>query len=196
MSLRRFFMSCFDVLRERSLLFALMNFIFFGSVIAGSFLAQQVFLTPMSLPFDGGNLEISNVSAGFVFEFFGWNLVVNAFLFMTVPGVFFFALPFVVFILRGLIWGFTLTFLSTDKLLAILPTVFLEGEGYVLAAMAGVILGLSWFWPRLIYPSRELSRREALSAAWGEAKILLAIVVLLLLIAAIVKTVTLALLFG
>jgi len=63
--------------------------------------------------------------------------------------------------------------------------------GYVLAALAGVILGLSWLKPRSVYPGAELSRYEAVRRASRECMRIYVLVVLVLFIAAVVETVTL-----
>jgi hypothetical protein len=71
-----------------------------------------------------------------------------------------------------------------------LPTILLEGEGYVSAGATGVILGLSWLRPSWI-GQEGISRRESLKRAMKECAYLYVLVALLLLAAALVETLTL-----
>jgi uncharacterized membrane protein SpoIIM required for sporulation len=77
--------------------------------------------------------------------------------------------------------------------LAALPTLILEGEAYVLAALAGVNIGLSWLTPNWVYKQEKesLSRSEALRRAFRQSAYVYVFVVILLLAAAIVETLTL-----
>jgi uncharacterized membrane protein SpoIIM required for sporulation len=74
-----------------------------------------------------------------------------------------------------------------------LPTLILEGEAYVLAALSGVILGLSWLKPKWIYKNGALNRSEAFKHAFGECARICVLVVILLLVGTIVETTTLTL---
>jgi len=195
LSVRRFLVSCFSVLRERGLFFALINLVYFGAVIVGGFLAQYTSLF-LPVPAESGVLGVSSVSVWFVVDIFVWNFILSAFLLLTLSGIVFFVLPLIMLVYRGLLWGVMLNFLSTDRFFAVLPTIFLEGEGYVIAAVAGVVLGLSWLSPKLVYSGQELARKDALKKAWSEAKRFLVLVVILLFAAAVVEAVTVALLLG
>lgn len=192
---RSFLVSCFSVLRERSVFFALINAVYFGAVVVGGFLAQYTSLF-QPVPSDGSVLGVSSVSAWLMVDVFVWNFFLSAFLLLTLAGVVFFVLPFGMLVFRGLLWGVMLNFLSTDRFFVVLPTIFLEGEGYVIAAVAGVVLGLSWLMPKLVYAGKDFSRRKSFREALGEAKRLLVLVAVLLSLAAIVETVTIALLLG
>jgi len=194
LAVRRFLVSCLSVLRERSLFFALINLVYFGAVIVGGFLAQYTSFFPPPVPGEEGVWVVAEVSPLLVLDIFAWNFFLSAFLLLTLSGVVFFVLPFVVIVWRGLLWGFMLNFLSTDRFFAVLPTVFLEGEGYVLAAVAGVVLGLSWLWPRLVYPGKGLSRKDALKKAFGEAGRLFVLIGILLFVAAVIEAVSILLL--
>lgn len=179
----------FFVLNDRSLLVAVLNLAYFGALIAGGFLAQY---TSLFQPVVVGNdvFGVSGASVWLVFDIFVSNLILSAFLLLTLSGIVFFVFPLAVLVFRGVLWGVLLNFVSTDRFLMVLPTIILEGEGYVIAAVAGVILGLSWLWPKLIYPGENLSRRSAVRKALGEAASLFVLVVILLFVAAIVETVT------
>jgi uncharacterized membrane protein SpoIIM required for sporulation len=69
----------------------------------------------------------------------------------------------------------------------------LEGEAYVLAALAGVNLGMSWLKPSWVYKKEQngFSRSEALRKAFMDCGYVYVFVVVLLLAAAIVETLTL-----
>jgi len=195
LSVRRFLVSCFSILRERGLFFALINLVYFGAVIVGGFLAQYTSLF-LPVPGESGVLGVSSVSAWLVVDIFVWNFVLSAFLLLTLSGVVFFVLPLIMLVYRGLLWGVMLNFLSTDRFFAVLPTIFLEGEGYVVAAVAGVVLGLSWLSPKTAYPSKDFSRKDALAEALVDALRFLVLVAVLLFVAAVVEAVTIALLLG
>jgi len=75
-----------------------------------------------------------------------------------------------------------------------MPTLILEGEGYVLGALAGVVLGLAWLKPRLVYPDETLSRSETVRLAFKECGRIYVLAVLVLFAAAVVETVTLVVL--
>ena len=77
--------------------------------------------------------------------------------------------------------------------LAALPTLALEGEGYVLAALAGVNLGLAWLKPKWAYRGEDLSRSEAVNKALKECARIYVFVAVFLFVAAVVETITLIL---
>ena len=87
--------------------------------------------------------------------------------------------------------GALLAGVPTSNFPLVLPTIILEGEGYVLAALAGVNLGLSWFKPEWIY-KESVSRREAVRMALRNC-FYNGLVNLFLLTAAIVEVVSLSL---
>lgn len=64
-----------------------------------------------------------------------------------------------------------------------------EGEGYVMASVAGINLGLSWLKPRWIYGEGSLSKLEALKKAFKECAHLYIFVAILLLTAALIEAV-------
>jgi uncharacterized membrane protein SpoIIM required for sporulation len=179
----------FFVLNKRGLLVTMLNLVYFGALIVGGFLAQY---TSLFQPVVVGNdvFGVSGASVWLVFDIFVSNLFLSAFLLLTLSGVVFFVFPLAVLVYRGILWGVLLNLVSTDRFFMVLPTIILEGEGYVIAAVAGVILGLSWLWPRLIYLGEDLTRKSAFKKAIGEAASLLIVVVILLFVAAIVETVT------
>lgn len=115
----------------------------------------------------------------------------SAFLVVTLPGLVFFGLSAVLLAYRGAVWGFFLAFSPSPLFLAALPTVVLEGEGYVLASVAGTVLGLSWFKPDWTFRGETVSRREALRKAFKECFYLYALISVVLLVAAVVETATL-----
>jgi len=118
------------------------------------------------------------------------NLVLSAFIVVTLPGMLFFPLSAVFLAYRAVLWGLLLYPLPSWLFLAVLPTLILEGGAYVFAAVAGTVVGLSWVKPSWMFRGEELSRREALKTALKEGKTLYKTVVLLLLVAAIVETAT------
>ncbi len=126
-------------------------------------------------------------------EIFVSNLVLSAFVMLTLSGFVFFLLSPTVLLIRAWLWGALLTGVSTSNFPLVLPTIILEGEGYVLAALAGVNLGLSWFKPEWIYKKELVSRWEAVKMALRNCFYIYGMVSLFLLIAAIVEVVSLSL---
>jgi len=192
--LRASFGSCVFSLSRWSLLFVVVNFLYFWLIFAGVFVAQipspALYELPLALDPFAGFMENPALLVIVIFLF---NLVVSGFFVTTLPGLLFFALPFVVVSWRALVWGILLAQLPTRFLLA-MPTLILEGEGYVLGALAGVVLGLAWLKPRLVYPDETLSRSETVRLAFKECGRIYVLAVLVLFAAAVVETVTLVVL--
>lgn len=180
---------------RRSLLFGSLNLLYFGSLLVGALLAQAGYV---------GFYEVSLVEGVPVEEVGGWlmvldifvlNMVLTAFIVTTLSGLVFFVFPVVVLLWRAVLWGALLNGLSTPLFLAALPTMVLEGEGYVLAGAAGVKLGLSWLMPKWTYGEEEkdLSRVESVKKALKETARIYVFVIMFLLVAAIVEMLTLIL---
>jgi hypothetical protein len=141
---------------------------------------------PQFPTFFGGNI---------LFTFLGifvWNLVLSAFVFVTLPGFVFFPVSGGMLVYRGFLWGVLLRYEPTLLFLVVLPTLVLEGEGYVLAAVGGTVAGVSWVQPKWVYKEEGVTRGQAFWRALGECWKLYAFVVIILLVAAVVETATLA----
>jgi uncharacterized membrane protein SpoIIM required for sporulation len=195
--LRAFLNSCLTVLLSRFKTFAFLNSLFFVVVLVSALVASFVFVPP---PLEEGvawvpkGLFGGNWVLTFLFIFFS-NLVLSAFLFVTLPGLGFFGLSAVLLSYRGVVWGFLLAFTPTFQFLAALPTIVVEGEAYVLAAVAGTALGLSWLKPNWAFRMENVSRKEALEKAFRECVCLYVWVVVVLFVAALVETLTLYLFY-
>jgi len=180
-------LSSSSLLKRRSL-FALMNVLYFGSMLVAALITGRQYAL-----LDGWGAEWNSVGAeGFGVMFmsiFLFNLVVSGFLMLTLTGLLFFALPTGFLIVRAALWGSMLNQLSTPAFLAALPTLLLEGEGYVIAGVAGANLGLSWLKPSWISDG-VVSRRDTLKQAVKECTHLYVLVAALLLAAAVVETST------
>lgn len=165
-------------------MFAFLNGLFFVVVLVSALVASLVFVPP---PLEEGVVWVPS-------GLFGGSWVLT-FLFVTLPGLGFFGLSAVSLSFRGVVWGFLLTFTPTAQFLAALPTIILEGEAYVLAAVAGTVLGLSWLKPNWAFRRENVSRREALGKAFRECVHLYVLVVVVLFVAALVETLTLYLFY-
>lgn len=121
---------------------------------------------------------------------FVFNLVLSAFVVVTLSGVVFFPLSVAFLVFRAVLWGLLFYTLSASAFAVALPTLVLEGEAYVVAAVAGTVVGISWVKPSWLFKKKELSRFESLKMALNEAKHLYMAVMLLLLAAAIIETIT------
>lgn len=169
-----------------------MNTLYFGFIVVGAFLEQARFMPLYELPSGDDFLLFESGLPLMIVGIFVFNLVVSGFFFTTLSGLVFFAFPVGVLVLRALLWGALLNLLPTSPLLVALPTLVLEGEGYVLAAVSGINLGLSWFKPDWAYENRGFSRLEALKVAAKECLHLYGLVAGLLFVAAVVEAVTIA----
>lgn len=195
-----FLKDCLGVVSGRVLLLVALNWLFFCSIIAGALLGQYGYGGFASWPV--GRAEFAeNVDLPLLaIEIFALNLVASSFIVVTLPGLVFFALPAVLLVLRGLLWGLLFGGVSTSAFLLVLPTLVLEGEAYVFAALAGVNLGLSWLKPSLLYPrerlptGEKLPRSVAAALAFRECFRVYVFVVGLLLVAAVVEAMTIVLL--
>lgn len=191
LSLRGFLKTCFAVVWARSAFFVVFNVVFFGAVFVSALAASLMSTPPVKgetgvfQSFFGGNLVLT-----FLVVFIS-NLALSAFLIVTLPGLAFFVLSAFLLAYRGVLWGFLLAFTSSYQFLAALPTVVLEGEAYVVAALAGFVLGLSWLKPGWAFKGEGLSRGEALVGGFRECFRLYVLVVFILFVAAVVETVTL-----
>lgn len=71
-----------------------------------------------------------------------------------------------------------------------LPTIILEGEAYVFACVAGMVVGVSWLKPSLLYD--DLDRKESLKLSTRECLKLYSVVLILLAFAALLESFTLS----
>jgi hypothetical protein len=189
--LLEFFRACFSDVSRRRWFVVVFSWLFFGFLIIGAVLASlglgKLFFWPLSEP---SSLEIGNAFVMFLWIFL-FNLTLSGFLLLTASGVAFFGLPIFFLLLRAFLWGVFLAGLSMPLFLFVFPTVILEGLGYVLAGVAGLGLGLSWFKPKWMFKEESLSRWDAFKRAVRECAYIYVFVVVLLLAAAIVETATL-----
>jgi hypothetical protein len=125
-----------------------------------------------------------------IFNIFINNIVLSAFVFVTLPGFAFFPLSSFVLVYRAYIWGCSLAYLPTYLLLMALPTLILEGLGYCFAALAGTIVGLSWLKPKWAYGDEPLERTEAIKKAFKECLGIYTFVSFFLFFAAIIEAAT------
>jgi len=187
------FRSGLAVVSLRGRLWAFLNLVFFVSVFGVAFAVELLF--PPEL-LQGGQPQFPTVFGGnIVFIFLGIflsNLVLSAFVFVTLPGFVFFPFSGGMLVYRGFLWGVLLRYEPTLLFLVVLPTLVLEGEGYVLAAVGGTVAGVSWVKPKWVYKEEGVRRSEAFWRALGECWRLYAFVVVILLVAALVETATLA----
>jgi uncharacterized membrane protein SpoIIM required for sporulation len=186
-----FLKSGVSVVWKRFLLLVVLNWLFFGGIVVGALLGEAGYLEVYRLPFIEYFSTTEPGNAAFmVLSFFVLNLVLSGFLLITLTGVAFFGLSVCFLLFRALLWGVLLNALSTSLFLAVLPTLILEGENYVLACVAGVNLGLSWLKPQWVYKEENLSRSEAFKRAWRDCAYVYVLVAVSLFVAAVVETAT------
>lgn len=190
--LKAFFELCVLVLVRRGSLFLVVNVLYFGFILVGALLAQVPgFVVVYELPTSTSVLDLSVHPLLLVAEIFLFNLVVSGLLLITLSGLMFFVLSFGVVLWRALLWGMLIAQLPSPQFFVVLPTFVLEGEAYVIAAVAGIVLGLSWLKPEWVFKGERLSRRQALSATFKEFIRLYVWVIFFLFVSAVVETVTL-----
>jgi hypothetical protein len=174
----------------------LFNVLFFGCVtvtlLVVSFVVQPPPLYTGYRPNVPGFL-LSGGWLGMILGIFAFNLALSSFLFVTLPGLLFFPLSAVLLVYRGFLWGVLLYVLPTSVFALALPTIVLEGEAYVFAAVAGTLLGASWTKALRVYRVEGLSRAEALKMALNECSRMYVFVIIFLLAAAFAETVVIVL---
>lgn len=191
--MRDFLKSCLSVVWRRVGVLVVLNWLFFGFIVFGGLLGQfgvvKIYYWPFGeiFPVEVGNAFLT---VGFIFIS---NLILSSFVLVTLTGLAFFGLPLFFIFFRAFLWGMLLNELSTPLFLAALLVVILEGEGYVLAALAGVDLGLSWLKPSWAYRREDLSRLEAFKRALKDCARIYVLVAAVLLVAAVVETLMLVL---
>ena len=187
----RFLSDSLSVVSKRLFFLMVLNLLFFGGIVAGALLGRLGLVDLYWWPFGERILNREVVfSSWLVLEIFFFNLVVSGFVLLTLSGMVFFPVSLAFLMIRVLLWGMLLNQLSTSLLLAVLPTLILEGEAYVIAAVAGVTVGLSWLRPSWAYKGQNLSRKEAFRMAVIECGRMYVLVAMLLLVGAVVETVT------
>ncbi|MEM2118127.1 MAG: stage II sporulation protein M [Candidatus Bathyarchaeia archaeon] len=192
MQIRKFFHSCLRPISTRRELFVLFNCLFFGCVFVAALFAQFVFSPSLFLGWSPRVPEVFVWSGTFLFfGIFLFNLVVAAFVFVTLPGFVFFPLSVVALLFRAVLWGLLVYDAPSWVFLAALPVIIFEGEAYVVAALAGTVVGVSWFKLKWVCADEELSRVEAFKKGFAKCLRLYVVVGLLLFVAAIVETVML-----
>lgn len=182
-----------SIVQKKISLLVVLNWLFFGGIVVGTLLEQAGYLKVYRFPFieDFSATELSNM-AFMVLSIFVFNLVLSGFLLSTLTGLVFFILPVGFLLFRALLWGALVNSLPTPLFLASFATLILEGEGYVLAGLAGVNLGLSWLKPELAIKGGKLSRSEAVKQTFKDCLRIYVLVALFLLAGAVVETITLA----
>jgi hypothetical protein len=181
---------CFSFFSSKWKLISFLNLLFFGLALGVASLAglvlpptlysgQKLFVLP---GFVAGNFLLTVL---FILVF---NLVLSAVLFVTLPGFVFFPLSAVTLGFRAVLWGLLLYQFPLWYFLAALPTVVLEGEAYVLASAAGIVVGYSW-----LRPAEGQSRGEAFKTAFKQCTHVYALVAMILIVSAIVESATLIL---
>ena len=171
------------------MLFTFLNGLFFGSLFFAALLTGRQYVLQYTGSVDRSLTEANGLLTVFV-SIFLFNFVVSCFLVLTATGLLFFALPIGLLIVRAALWGLMLNRLSTPAFLVTFLTLLFEGEGYVVAGVAGVDLGLAWLKPTWIGEGM-VSRREVLKQALKECVYLYVLVVPLLLAAAVIEAFTL-----
>jgi len=185
------------VVLDRLKLIAFLNGLFFSCVALVAVVTNYVMTPPEYM----GTVESSllNSFQGNWFLMFMWifafNLVLSAFVVVTLPGVVFFPLSAAMLLYRAVFWGVFVYTLPLGSFFMTLPTLVVEGEAYVLAATAGILAGVSWTKPDLLYPAITFSRRAAVRRGLADGIRIYGLVTVLLLLAAAVETATIILQF-
>jgi uncharacterized membrane protein SpoIIM required for sporulation len=184
-----FLRSCLNVVSRRKEAVAILNLLFFGCVFLVAVIAQFVFPHPLISDWSPAIPEIflGDNWAIMLAEIFFFNLIFSALVVVTLPGIAFFPLSAGFLLFRAVLWGLALYAVPAWMFLAILPTFVLEGEAYVLAAVAGLGLGLSWFRPKYMFKSESYSRSEAFKKAVKECAYMYVSVAVILFAAAVVE---------
>lgn len=130
-----------------------------------------------------------------ILSIFALNLFLGSLVYLTLPGIIFFAGVPLLLSLRGVIWGIVYSPTSSElaRLLPFaIPTMILEGEAYCLIGYASFRAGKSWLVPQKVGQLR-LGRRAAFSNALSELARVYTLAVVVLLLAAVVEVAAIAL---
>lgn len=187
--------SLFSILGLRGRFLILMNLLFFGAVFITT-LVSGLFLPPQLYTGQSGGFSRGFFSDNLILEVLSillFNLVMASLGVVTLPGFALFPLSGVFLVYRAFIWGLFIYQSPNSVFLVALPTLVLEGEGYAFAAVAGTLVGMSWIRPEWIYKGENISKMESLKKALRESAWLYVLVVMVLFVAAVVETATLAL---
>ena len=190
------FSRVFEVVSARGRLLAFMNAAFFFGVFVVALVSE--FLLP-SLPYEGLNPPFPEIiNAGFplmLLQIFAFNLILSAFVFVTLPGFVFFPLSTGFLLYRAFIWGVLLHYQPTWLFLIAVPTLILEGEAYVFAAVAGTVVGGSWLRPKWFTNRDDGERVESLKKGLKECLAMYLLVAIFLLVAATIEAITVVTMF-
>lgn len=167
---------------------AFLNLLFFGGILAVGVVMRVLFPPPLYPSWYSMFLgSPPKDAAAMVLSILATNLLITALVFTTLPGIAFFPLSAGFLAYRAVLWGLVVWATPATLLIKTLPVILLEGEGYVLAALAGTIFGLSWFKPKWLNLGK-ISRTEAFVVeGTNEFLSLYVFVVLLLFVSAIVE---------
>jgi len=175
------------VLSNRGKLLVFMNLLFFGSVfitvVVLNWYLPPPFYGEHSSPFP--HLLQYDPFWQFWIIFIN-NLIVSSFLIITLPGFAFFPLSGALLAFRAYIWGELIYNQPPFVLLAALPVIVLEGLAYTIAAVSGIVVGMSWIKPRWLY-TESVGRKTALKKSAKEFLILYLFIIFFLFIAAIAE---------
>lgn len=180
------------VFSSRIKLLTLLNLAFFSCVLVSTMvldlsLPPEYYWGPMFPQLQ----EAYGEGLALVVNIFLLNLVLSSFIIITLPGFAFFPLSGFLLLYRASLWGTMLHYQPNSVLLCALPTLIVEGEAYVLAALAGTIVGVSWVKTKWVYAEEAVTRSAAIRKSVKECLVIYLVVVLLLFIGAIVETATL-----
>ncbi len=188
--------SCWFVFLRRMKAFACLSLLFWLVVLVSA-LARSFFSVPPFYEEVGFRASFLVFGDNWIFVVLGiffFNLVLSAFVVVTLPGLVLFPLSVFFLLFRAAVWGELLAFASAMRFVVALPVLMLEGGAYVLAALAGSLLGLGWLMPEhQVYAGAGFSRRYAVGKAFREALNLYLLVTLLLLAAAVAEAIILSL---
>src|SRR4030042_4677412 len=180
------------VFSSRIKLLALLNLAFFSCVFTSMLVCDLLFQPEFYWgPTFPTSYETYGEGFALVVNIFLVNLVLSSFVIITLPGFAFFPLSAFLLLYRASLWGMMLHYQPNSVLLCALPTLILEGEAYVLAALAGTIVGVSWVKTKWVYAEEAVTRSAAIRKSVKACLVIYLVVVLLLFIGAIVETATL-----
>jgi len=186
-----FFRLCWGMVLARRKLFVLFNFLFFSCVFVVAACAHLMYFLWFLL---AGRLTLLGLLRGLgvfsLFAVFLFNLAVAAFVVITLPGFVFFPLSAVMLLFRAFLWGLLVYAMPVSLFLFALAVMVFEGEAYVVAALAGTVVGFSWLNPKRAHGVEGLSRFEAFKRGLKECLRFYVVVALLLFVAAVIETVT------
>ena len=177
------------LIRQRWKLISILDLLFFGCLTAAVVSAEIESLAPVSSGWHPNVLE-SLSGAGWIGTTIGivvFQLLFGGFLVASLSGMLLFPLPVGILAYHAFCLGLILWAVPSSMFWPLMLAFFLEGEAFVLGALGGILVGISWMMPSLLYGRERYSRKETLVKSLTDSACFYLLAITLLIAAAVVE---------